>query len=269
MKTKFATMLVVVFFIPTLVLAASDYIIGEGDVLDFSVWGVRDLNVSTKVRPDGKITIPGLGEVKANGVTPRELEKVLGERMKDLVKNPIVTVAVKEITNSKVYVFGGGTKSGVFDLTRRTTLLQLLCIIGDVKSADLRRAYVLRDGKRIKEDFARLFIAGDTSDDVVIETNDSIYIPPLQAEKKIYVLGAVNNPKYIDYRDGITVVEAVLEAGGFSKFAKQNNTTIMRKENNQEILINVKAKDLWTEGDMSQNISLKPNDYIIVKEGMF
>lgn len=267
MKTRLMVFLLAILVLPSLA-QAGDYVIGEGDVLDVAVWGVKDLNVSVKVRPDGKITIPGLGDVKANGFTPQELQKTLGERIRELVKNPIVTVTVRDITNSKVYVFGGGVKSGVIDLTRRTTLLQLLCLVGDVKAADLKKAYVLRNGKKIKENFHKLFIDGDTADDIVIETNDSIYIP-LLTERSVYILGAVNAPKFIEYREGMTVMEAILEAGGFTKFAKQNDTTIFRKEGSKERTIRVKAKDLWNDGDMSQNVKLQPSDYVIVQEGMF
>ena len=268
MKARVLIFFLGIMVFPALVLAG-DYVIGDGDILDVYVWGVKDLNVSVKVRPDGKITIPGLGDVKASGFTPPGLQQSLEEKFKTLVKNPNVTVTVREITNCKVYVYGGGVKSGVYDLSRRTTLLQLLCTIGDAKTADLKNAYVLRNGRKVKQNFHKLFIGGDTSEDMVIESNDSIYIPELTAGRNIYVLGAVNAPRYIEYREGITVMEAILEAGGFSKFAKQNNTTILRKDGDREVMITVKAKDLWDDGDLSQNIKLKPSDYVIVREGMF
>ncbi len=246
----------------------SDYIIGEGDSLDISVWGVKELNVMVKVRPDGKITVPGLGDVTASGYTPVQLQTRLAKSLRELIKNPIVTVTVKEITNSKVYVFGGGVKAGVYDLVRRTSLLQLLCQVGDIKTADLRRAYVLRNGKRIKQNFYNLFMNGDTADDMVIESNDSIFIPQL-ADKNIYVLGAVATPKLIEYREGMTVMEAILDAGGFTKFAKQNAVNIMRKDGNKEASIPVKAKDLINNGDLRQNVRLQPGDYVVIEEGMF
>lgn len=267
MKTKLMTFLVGFLLLPALALAG-DYVIGEGDVLDIAVWGVKDLNVSVKVRPDGKVTIPGLGDVKAANTTPSELQKILDVKLKNLVKDPIVTVTVREINNCKVYVFGEGIKSGVYDLNRRTTLLQLLCNLNGVKNADLKKSYVLRNGKKIKENFHKLFIEGDTTDDIAIESNDSIYFP-LLTNTNIYVLGAVNTPKFVEYREGMTVMEAILEAGGFTKFAKQNDTTIVRKERNKEITIAVKAKDLVNDGELSQNVRLKPNDFVIVKEGMF
>ncbi len=264
--------------------SAADYVIGEGDGLDISVWGVKELNVAVKVRPDGKITIPGLGDVVASGLTPLQLQVDLGQRLKGLVKNPIVTVSVREITNSKVYVFGGGVPSGVYDLNRRTTLLQLLCMIGNVgagdgkgggtavgsgvKVADYRRAYVLRNGKKIKENFYRLFITGDTSEDIVIQSNDAVYIPQ-SIDKNVYVLGAVNTPRFIEYREGMTVMEAILESGGFTKFAKQNDTVIFRKDEGKEVSIEVRAKDLVKDGELGQNVKLKPGDYVIVSEGIF
>ena len=260
-------MILVLLLFP-IIAFAGDYIIGEGDTLVISVWGIKELNFTVKVRPDGKITAPGVGDFRASGFTPSDLQAALAEKFKELVKNPIVTVTVGEISNSKAYIFGGGVKSGIYELNRRTTLLQLLCSIGDVKAADLANSYILRDGKKIKENFHKLFINGDISEDVTIETNDAIFIPQL-LDKNIYVMGAVNLPKMIEFRDGITVMEAILEAGGFSKFAKQNDTVILRKGGGKESTIPVKAKDLIKDGDLSQNVKLKHGDYIIVKEGIF
>ncbi len=247
---------------------AKDYVIGEGDTLDIAVWGVKELTFPVKVRPDGKITIPGLGEVVANENTPSQLQTLLSDRLKALVKNPIVTVTVTGIANSKVYIFGGGVKSGVSELLQRTTLLQLLCTLGDVKSADLTKSYLLRGGERVKEDFHKLFIGGVTAEDVILESGDSLFIPPL-LDKSVYVLGAVTMPKAIEYREGMTVMEAILESGGFTKFASQNDTQIRRKSSGADVSIPVKVKEIIKDGNMEQNVKLKPGDYVIVKESMF
>jgi polysaccharide export outer membrane protein len=79
----------------------------------------------------------------------------------------------------------------------------------------------------------------------------------------------VNLPKFIEYRDGLTVVEAILEAGGFTKYASQNDTIIYRKDGSREITISVKIKKLINDGDLTQNPRLQPGDYIVVKEGIF
>jgi polysaccharide export outer membrane protein len=296
MKLRLINFLWIALFVPALAYAG-DYVIGEGDGLDIAVWGVKDLNCSVKVRPDGKITIPGLGDVKASGFTPATLQVELAGRLKELVKNPIVTVTVRDITNNRVYIFGGGVAPGVLDLNRRTTLLQLLCTIGTLpvsaggasqamatgvqalagggaqptgsgRAPDFKKAYVLRNGKKIKEDFSRLFVNGEIGEDIVIESNDAVFIPQLP-DRNVYVLGAVNLPKSIEYREGMTVMEAILECGGFTRFAKQNDTVIHRKETGKETSIEVRAKDLMNDADLSQNVKLKPGDYVVVKEGMF
>ncbi|WP_236027002.1 polysaccharide biosynthesis/export family protein [Geomonas diazotrophica] len=268
MRTRYWFLLLLALCCFPLSVWGGDYVIGEGDALDIAVWGVKELNFPVRVRPDGKITVPGLGEVVASGSTPSQLQTHLAGRLKELVKNPIVTVTVREITNSKVYIFGSGVKANVYDLSRRTTLLQLLCMLPEVKSADLKNAYLLRDGKKLKVDLHRLFIQGDTSQDLALETNDSLFVP-LLTDRNVYVLGAVNTPKSVEYREGMKVMEAILEAGGFTKFADQNDVVVRRKEGDQSRSLEVKAKKLFKEGDLSQNIDLKAGDYVLVKEAFF
>lgn len=268
MKKKVLLLLSLLIFAAPLLCFAADYQIGEGDSLDIAVWGVKDLNFSVRVRPDGKITVPGLGEVIASGMSPSALQTLLAGRLKELVKNPIVTVTVREITNSKVYVFGSGVKATVLDLSRRTTLLQLLCMLPEVKSADLRNAYLLRSGKKVKTDLHRLFVQGITEEDLQLESNDSLFIPLLQ-DRSVYVLGAVNSPRAIEFREGMKVMEAILESGGFTKFADQNEVVVRRKQGEKALALEVKAKRLFKEGDLSQNIELKAGDYVIVKETFF
>jgi polysaccharide export outer membrane protein len=262
-------LLVLVLLLVPLASQAGDYVIGEGDSLMISVWGEKDLSLAVKVRPDGKITLPAVGEVTAANETARKLQTVLTARLRGIVKNPVVTVIVTDVTNNKVYLFGGGVKGGIYSLAQRTTVLQLLCQIEDARKADLKRAYLQRDGKKIKTDFSKLFIQGDTSDDIALEPNDIIFLPT-NVDKNVYVMGAVNTPKFIEYREGMTVMEAILEAGGFTKFASQNDTYIYRKgDNKKESVIPVKIKRLINDGELGQNVKLQPGDYIVVKESIF
>jgi len=286
-----AAALVLVLALTPRVLAG-DYLSGEGDMLMISVWGEKELSQAVKVRPDGKITLPALGEIMAANMTPNELKNELTKHLRGIVKNAVVTVIVSEVTNNKVYVFGGGVSSGVYSLTQRTTLLQLLCQIGQQKPvpgttpappgspvnaqentqiADWRNAYVIRNGQKIKLNFYDLFINGKMSDDIVIEPNDAIFIPAFR-DRNVYVMGAVTTPKSIAYRDGLTVVEALLEAGGFTKFAQQNNTVIYRKSekgDKKDLAIPVRVKDLINDGDLRQNTRLLPGDYVVVHESLF
>lgn len=262
-------------------MADEDYVIGDGDTLKISVWGVNELSTDVKVRPDGKITLPGIGDVVASGFTPTVLSEKLAEKLQKFVKKPIVTVTVTGITNNKIYVFGGGLASGtpgsgkqsdsfggVYNLSGRTTLLKFLSTLGNLSDADLDRAYIIRNGKKIDVNFYDLFIKADISKDVTLLAGDILYIPD-NRDNRIYVVGAVNTPKFIFYRRDIKILDAILEAGGFTKYAKENGVLILRHESGRTKEITVRLKDLMKEGDLTQNIPLMPGDFVIVKEGIF
>lgn len=257
----------VVLILPS-AASAQDYIIGEGDGLTISVWEEPALSVAALVRPDGKITIPWLGDVQASGLSPMQLGENLEEELTQLVQFPIVTVTVQRVTNNKVFIYGGGLDLGVQELPGRRTLLQFLAGAGTLETVDLRSSHVLRDGEKIMEDFHALIVEGDLSQDLQLKNNDMIYLPPMR-ERNVYVLGAVNNPRAISYRPRLHVLEALLEAGGFTSFASENKTTIIRHhEGAESSSIPVRGKELM-QGNLEENIALRPGDYIIVREGFF
>jgi polysaccharide biosynthesis/export protein len=269
--TRWILLLVGLFLITLPLTAAAadqDYVIGDGDGLQISVWGSPELSSAVTVRPDGKITLPAAGDIVASGYTPAQLSDKLAKDLTAFVRKPIVTVAVNNITNNKVYVFGGGASSGVFHLPGRTTLLRFLTNLGDLQRADLERAYLLRDGERIAVNFYDLFIGGNVEADVDLQTNDMVYIPDNEL-MKIYIMGAVGNPQYVFYREGIRILDAILESGGFTKFARENRVVVLRKEGNQMNEIRVNARDLMRQGDLSQNIELRRGDMVVVSEGIF
>jgi polysaccharide biosynthesis/export protein len=254
--------------VPPLKAVAEDYVIGDGDTLQISVWGEKELSTPVTVRPDGKITLPAVGDVTASGFNPTQLSEKLTEKLKKVVQKPIVTITVTGITNNKVYVFGGGVPSGVNNQPGRTSLIRFLCRLGSLKGADLEHAYIFRDGKKLDVNFYDIFIKGELIKDVMLKPEDVIYIPDNE-NNKIYLMGAVNTPKFIFYREGLKILDAIMEAGGFTKFAKENGVTVFRKESQGTKEIEVKVKDLMKEGDLSQNLYLMPGDMVFVKEGIF
>ncbi len=122
---------------------------------------------------------------------------------------------------------------------------------------------------KIKKDFYRLFVKGRAEEDIVMNPDDVVFIPAV-TDNNIYVIGAVNTPKPITYREGMTVMEAILQAGGFTKYARENATEVRRKDGSgKQVTIPVKLKRLIADGDLNQNLALKPGDYIVVSEGLF
>jgi polysaccharide export outer membrane protein len=113
-----------------------------------------------------------------------------------------------------------------------------------------------------------LFIDGMFEKDIKVESEDILYLPTNE-RNKIYVVGAVNAPAYIFYREGLTIFDAILECGGFNKYAKESEVLILRKNEGKDTRIKINIDDLVSDGDLTQNIKLAPGDYVIVQEGMF
>jgi polysaccharide export outer membrane protein len=137
-------------------------------------------------------------------------------------------------------------------------------MLGDAKNADLRRSYILRNGRKLDVNFYDIFAYGDFSKDIRLKPSDVIYIPDNEMNR-IYVMGEVKKPQFIYHREGIKVLDAILQAEGFTEYAKESRVIIFR--DGVEKAVNV--KDLMKEGDLSQNVDLEPGDYVVVKESLF
>lgn len=259
--------LIILSLLPTTVLA-KDYVITVGDKLSISVQEEPDYLTEALVRPDGKITVRNGGEVMARGLTPEQLQEEVAKKLREFIRKPIVSVTVTQFANSRIFLLGGGVKPATFDLAQHASLLHLLASIEDMSSADLHNASLVREGQVVKKDLLALY-AGDASQDMPLKAGDSIMIPAASSTRGVYVVGAVTAPKMVPYREGMTVLEALLEAGGFTKFASPDHTKVVRKENGQNEVIKVQAKRLVRDGDLSQNIALQRGDLIIVEEGFF
>jgi polysaccharide export outer membrane protein len=122
-----------------------EYRLGPGDKLRIEVYKDAQLSQSVQVRPDGKITLPLVGDIEATGRTPIEMRDTITKSLKEYVTNPTVTVIVVEALASKVYVMGEVTHPGTMDLHGPTTILQALAMAGGFKEfANTKDVKVLR-----------------------------------------------------------------------------------------------------------------------------
>jgi polysaccharide biosynthesis/export protein len=124
----------------------TDYHLGLGDKLRIEVYRDAQLSQSVQIRPDGKITLPLIGDLDANGRTPIELRDMIARQLKDYMTNPVVTVIVVETKAPVAYVMGEVNHPGAVALQDEPlTVLQALALAGGLKDfADTKNIHILR-----------------------------------------------------------------------------------------------------------------------------
>jgi polysaccharide export outer membrane protein len=158
------------------------YIIGEQDGLVITVWKEKELSGGVVVRPDGKITVPLVGEVKVVGMTPVQLQSLLAEKLKPFVTVPQVSVAVTEIRSRKVYLIGHSSREGPFMINSSTTVLQIIAQAGGVKDfAKRKKIYVLRqhgnEQLRFPFNYDDVIKGKHVEQNILLEPGDTIVVP--------------------------------------------------------------------------------------------
>jgi polysaccharide export outer membrane protein len=159
----------------------SEFRLGPDDVIEVSVYQEKELSATVPVRPDGKISIPLIGEMPASGKTAVELQKEISIRYAKFISEPAVTVVVKEVNSPKVSVLGEVKNPGMYKIKDRATLLDAIAMAGGLTE------YAKRD----KVTLIRVNPAGETSrvkvnldDQIKGSRGNTIYILPYD---KIYV----------------------------------------------------------------------------------
>jgi polysaccharide export outer membrane protein len=109
---------------------AAEYLIGPEDVLDIAVWNNTEISRTVPVRPDGKISLPLLNDVRASGLTPMQLRDALATSLAEYIAAPNVSVIVREVHSFKVTVIGEVKAPGRFELKGRATVLDVLALAG-------------------------------------------------------------------------------------------------------------------------------------------
>jgi len=195
-----------------------DYRLGPEDKLRLIVWNRPDLSKDTRIRPDGKLFVMHVGTVDAAGLTVGELQKLLTERLGEVLRNPQVDVEILEYASKVYYVMGQVNKPGMYAVTATTNVLEGVAVSGGpTDKANLGGAYLIRHGNVVPIDFYALFQQGDVSQNVFLADGDIIYLPSMD-DAKIYVLGEVNQARAVPLRKArLTLGEAIAEAGGFNE----------------------------------------------------
>ena len=159
-----------------------EYTIGLGDVLEINVWDEPKVSREQKVRLDGRITLPLIGDVEAAGITPMQLSDVITDELSQFITAPEVTVTVLSQTHHKYYVIGEVQNTGEYQLEKDLTLLQVLAKVkGFTEWADKDSIILLRrdkdEEKIIHFNYEEVIEAKNQEQNIFIQANDTIIVP--------------------------------------------------------------------------------------------
>lgn len=242
------------------------YAIGPEDVLDIQVWGAKDLNQTVFVRPDGRVSLPVVGETVVAGKTVQQLQDHLAGVYGKMVKGAVVTVIVTEIRSRPVYFIGGFGNPGTMQLTRNVTLLQATSIVGGVvPNSDGEKGFLLRGSNKIPIDFNRL-VKGDLSQNPRLEPGDTVVVPLADF---VYVSGEIKQPGAVKYTGDLTLLKAIIQVGGLTPLATPGSVEILRGSAEKKERFRVDLDRIMRSPDENPDVRLQPNDIVSVPRRFF
>lgn len=260
---------------PTLV---DEYVIGSHDLLAISVFDLKEFDREVRVGDDGSISLPLLGQVAVGGLTPRQAEETIGGLLqeKELLKNPQVSVLVKEFVSRRVFVQGAVSKPGPVELLGQKSLLDVLGEAGGLNDRAMMKIIVSRPfakpgEERIEVDAERLVYQGDPLANLMVQPGDIIVVP-YEQPFKVFVTGAVARPGAVEFKSDelMTVLQAVTSAGGPTDRANESRVQIIRRtdgKNGAQQLFKVNLKRI--KRGKIPDIPLQRNDIVVVSESFF
>jgi polysaccharide export outer membrane protein len=251
------------------VSAQGDLKIRPQDTLAVTVADQPDLTSKYVVSAEGEVTFPLIGPMQAAGLTAQQLGAEIQRRLTKYFKDPSVRISVER--QRHVFVFGGVTAPGMYQLTDEMTLIEVLARAGygsaaealivrtkDAKGpvlpGDNGSSQVIRVNLR---EFESDLEKGKLSRNVVLDDGDTIYVPR-RDPNRIYVSGQVRSPGAFSIPEGTTVLQALALAGGPTEHAKLGKIKVMRLVNGTMKTLTVKLEDI-----------VRPGDTIIVPERFF
>jgi len=158
------------------------YVIGIPDILRITVWKNPELSVEVPVRSDGKISVPLLDDIQAEGLTPAELKEVISGKLAEYISSPGVTVIVLQANSQTVTVVGGVLRAGTLPLNRQMRVLEVIAAVGGFNTwanrSDIRILRTTPDGIVSYRFNYSAYVAGkEPNSNILVEPGDTIVIP--------------------------------------------------------------------------------------------
>lgn len=159
------------------------YLIGPGDMLAINVWKDPEISRTMPVRPDGRISLPLIGEIQASGLSTVQLRNAIVQKLERYISHPEVNVSVQEIKSRSFNIIGRVMKAGEYDLPRPTTVIDAIAMAGGFQDfAHVKKIYILRstDGGAptiLHFNYKQVIKGHDLKQNVDLQPGDTIVVP--------------------------------------------------------------------------------------------
>ncbi len=268
--------------------AAASYVVGPGDILEVTVLDQADVSRSTTVQPDGRFTMPLLGEIEVAGKTVDEIQRLITEALsKDFLVNPRVEVRVREYASQFALVLGEVMNPGRRALRGGTRLIDVLIESGGFRPGASGEILVQRtDGTFPNGEKAVRFRLGNTAGmtekdrtnaELPLKNGDVVTAAP---KYFVTVDGEINRPGRVVIENDLTLLGVIAESGGLAKFASSKVRIIRKKAEGLDMTgfepCDGATKDVCRVVDIGdirkgkvQDVILAANDKVVVSRRKF
>jgi len=231
-----------------------EYHLGPGDVVNVKVHGHDFGRTEFVVGATGEISFPYVGLVDIGDSTAVEAERVLADKLRDgYLVNPQVTVQVSKFKSQQVEVLGAIKKPGLYYLEGPTTARSLVAMAGGVDGEQAGDVLIKRDGETIRIELGDLNgMGGDFS----IRPGDVLTID--SSSNVVYLAGEVKKAGAISYSEGMTVSQALIQAGGDSGLGRLSGSYVLRGD--ERIAVNLRRIMKGKDADLM----LQPGDKVVI-----
>ena len=246
-----------------------EILIGEGDLLQISVFEAKELDKTVRVNSRGLVSLPLVGEVQMSGLTAIEAEEEIEDMYKSrFIKDPHVSVFIEEQISQQITLVGQFKNPGTYDYISNQRLLGVIALGGGLSEragqiVQVRRTrYVQGEPNTFIVDLDQLIKEGNVELNIRLNGGDVLFIPEAGV---FFVDGAVRRPGSYPIKHQTVVQEGLVEAGGFEPSAKKDKIKLVRvTENGEREII-----DLDLNEKSSIEMPLKDRDILIVGESAF
>ncbi len=241
-----------------------EYRLGPGDVLRISVFGYPDMTLEAVVSPDGTVST-AFDSVEVGGLTLKESVTTIRELYAEYIRDPKVSVNVKEYRTGRVKVLGGVMKPAIytFPAYKSPTAGEVIAMAGGFSDkADSKTIYVIKENSQDSAMMVKSFhdLLMDKGEDPLLSDGDVVYVP--EREGGVLVLGEVARPGQYPLVRDMKVMDAIAQAGGPKEGARVDRASLTRDMNGTREVMDIPLDKLLVANNSQGNILLRDGDMI-------